>query len=70
MIELQLVETISDETVRQCLNRRIPSVETMTGKIRAWEKERNKQKARVNWRFSNQDARVKLERLYPEVNLS
>ena len=36
----------------------------------SWEKERNQQQATVNWRFSNQDARVKLKRLYPQLNLS
>jgi hypothetical protein len=36
----------------------------------AWEQKRNEQKATVNWRFTNQDARVKLERLYPQLNLS
>ena len=36
----------------------------------AWEREPNQQKATVNWRFTDQDARVKLERLYPKFNLS
>ena len=55
---------------RQCLNRRIPNQETMKREIAAWEEERNEQKATVNWRFTNQDARVKLERLYPQLDLS
>ena len=55
---------------RQCLNRRIPNQETMKREIAAWEQERNEQKATVNWRFTNQDARVKLERLYPQLDLS
>lgn len=55
---------------RQCLNRRIPNMDTMKQEIAAWEQERNQQKATVSWRFTNQDARVKLERLYPQHNLS
>ena len=55
---------------RQCLNSRIPCLETMKEEVTAWERERNQQKATVNWRFTNQDARVKLERLYPQTNLS
>ncbi len=55
---------------RQCLNRRIPNQETMKRETAAWEQERNEQKATVNWRFTNQDARVKLERLYPQLDLS
>ena len=55
---------------RQCLNRRIPNQETMKREIAAWEEKRNEQKATVNWRFTNQDARVKLERLYPQLDLA
>ena len=36
----------------------------------AWVQQRNWEKGKVNWHFSNQEARVKLERLYPEVNPS
>ena len=67
---LNMVEIELSVLSRQCLNRRIPSLETMKQEVAAWEKERNQQKATVNWRFTNQDARVKLERLYPEINLS
>ena len=67
---LNMVEIEFSVLSRQCLNRRIPSLETMKQEVAAWEKERNQQKATVNWRFSNQDARVKLERLYPELDLS
>ncbi|GHO63379.1 hypothetical protein KSC_022710 [Ktedonobacter sp. SOSP1-52] len=31
----------------------------------AWEAERNAQQVKVNWRFTTQDARIKLKRLYP-----
>jgi len=55
---------------RPSLNRRIPDLETMKREITAWEQERNEQKATVNWRFTNQNARVKLERLYPKLTLS
>jgi hypothetical protein len=55
---------------RQCLERRIPDVETLRQKIAAWSQQRNQQKAKVEWRFAAQDARVKLQRLYPSVNPS
>ena len=67
---LNMVEIEFSVLSRQCLNRRIPSLESMKQEVTAWQKERNQQKATVNWRFTNQDARVKLERLYPEINLS
>ena len=55
---------------RQCLKRRIPNLETMKQETAAWERERNQQKATVNWSFTNQDARFKLKRLYPQLDLS
>ena len=55
---------------RQCLNRRIPNQQKIEEETAAWAQQRNLEKGTVNWRFSNQEARVKLERLYPKVNLS
>jgi transposase len=49
----------------QCLNRRIPNRETLEREVAAWEEERNKLGGPVNWRFTTDDARVKLKRLYP-----
>jgi transposase len=52
---------------RQCLERRIPEVQILKSEILAWEKQRNQERASVNWRFKTKDARNKLERLYPCV---
>jgi hypothetical protein len=49
----------------QCLDRRIGEEETLRQEVTAWEAERNAQQVRVNWRFTTQDARIKLKRLYP-----
>jgi len=51
----------------QCLNRRIPDIETMRNQISACQKERNKRGAPINWLFKTEDARVKLLRLYPKL---
>ena len=67
---LNMVEIELSVLSRQCLKRRIPNLETMKKETNAWEKERNQQKATVNWRFTNQDARVTLKRLYPQLALS
>ena len=66
---LNMVEIELSVLSRQCLNRRIPNQEIMKRETAAWEQQRNEQKATVNWRFTNQDARVKLERLYPPLDL-
>jgi hypothetical protein len=53
---------------RECLDRRIPDEATLKGEIQALEAERNNTHARVNWRFTAQDARIKLSHLYPSVS--
>lgn len=52
---------------RQCLDRRIPDQNILKREIKAWQDERNKKGARVDWRFTTQDARVKLKSLYPAI---
>lgn len=52
---------------RQCLERRIPEVQILKSEILTWEKNRNQERASVNWRFKTTDARNKLERLYSSI---
>lgn len=52
---------------RQCLSRRIPDQETLRHEINAWVRERNDDKAKMDWRFTTDDARVKLKKLYPTI---
>jgi hypothetical protein len=35
--------------------------------MKAWERERNSAKVKVNWQFTTANARVKLRRLYPQI---
>jgi DDE superfamily endonuclease len=51
----------------QCLRRRIPTIESMRCEISAWQKHRNNRGAPINWRFTTEDARIKLTRLYPKL---
>ena len=50
---------------RNCLRRRIPGEDSLRREVHALERERNEAQAVINWRFSIQDARTKLHRLYP-----
>jgi len=50
---------------RQCLDRRIPDTETLAQEVAAWVAARNAEEVRVNWRFTTEDARIKLKHLYP-----
>jgi hypothetical protein len=49
----------------QYLDRRAPDEQTLRQEIAAWEKERNEQRAMINWRFAPADARLELRQLYP-----
>ena len=53
---------------RQCLDRRIPDMETLQKEIEAWQENRNHEETWIDWRFTTADARVKLRRLYPSIN--
>ena len=51
-----------------CLSQRMPDKDTLRREIEANVQERNVQAKPVNWRFTTQDARRKLARLYPAVS--
>jgi hypothetical protein len=51
----------------QCLNRRIPDIALMRTEVAAWERDRNNRAAKIDWRFTTEDARIKLKRLYPQL---
>jgi len=51
----------------QCLDRRIPDIETLQQEVAAWTAERSRNPTPVNWRFTTEDARIKLKRLYPSL---
>ena len=52
---------------RQCLDRRIPDKAILTREVGAWQEERNRKEASVDWRFTTSDARIKLKKLYPSI---
>lgn len=66
---LNMAEIELNVLIGQCLNRRIADIESMHSEVRAWESARNKVKARVNWQFTAEDARIKLKRLYPTLEV-
>jgi len=49
----------------QCLSRRIDDPTRLRNEIAAWERQRNKARARINWMFTTDKARDKLGRAYP-----
>lgn len=64
---LNIAETELSVLAMQCLERRIPTKEDLTVEVKAWEDERNNATRGVDWQFTTVDARVKLRRLYPQI---
>ena len=63
---LNIAESELSSLARQCLgNKRISSLSELNDHLAAWEVDRNTRQKGINWRFSAEDARIKLKRLYP-----
>jgi hypothetical protein len=52
---------------RQCLARRIIDNQTLTRETTAWQERRNNACVTIDWQFTNEEARIKLKRLYPVI---
>jgi hypothetical protein len=52
---------------RQCLDRRIGTIQQLSKEVHAWLSQREKSPTRVKWQFTTDDARIKLHRLYPAL---
>jgi DDE superfamily endonuclease len=64
---LNIAEIELSVLTMQCLDRRIPDMETLTKETQQWEQRRNESQKGVDWQFSTLDARIKLKRLYPQI---
>jgi hypothetical protein len=62
---LNMVEIEIGVLAGQCLSCRIESYSRLIAEVAAWEKRRNLARARVNWQFTTEKARVKMGRAYP-----
>jgi hypothetical protein len=65
---LNIAESELSVFSRQCLDRRIGDEETLKRAIKKLEEERNAVSAKIEWRFTTEDARQKLHRLYPSTS--
>lgn len=55
---------------RGCLGKRVASIDQLKRRIAALETERNAAHSSINWRFTTGDARLKLARLYPRLEVA
>jgi len=52
---------------RQCLGRRIGSMDELRAEVEAWQDERNERAVEIDWQFTTADARIRLRHLYPQI---
>ena len=64
---LDMAEIEIGVMARQCLDRRIPDQSVLRREVGAWQQQRNRDAIRVDWRFTTEDARIKLKSLYPSI---
>ncbi len=64
---LNIAEIELNVMTRQCLSRRINTLENLQKELSAWEQKRNINQKSVTWHFKADDARVKLISLYPKI---
>jgi hypothetical protein len=67
---LNIAECELSVLTRHCLRHRTPSLAALIGKVTAWTQDRNARQRGGDWQFTTKDARIKLKRLYPQVQLS
>ena len=65
---LNMAECEFSVLARQCLDRRIADMQSLTDEVQAWHDTRNECARPAEWRFTTQDARIKLKRLYPDLD--
>jgi len=65
---LNMIEIEFSALSRQCLDRRIPTIEQLKKEVLALVKARAEKKIKINWQFSMETARTKLNKHYQRVN--
>ncbi|MEM9410246.1 MAG: IS630 family transposase [Planctomycetota bacterium] len=66
---LNMAETELASLAKQCLNRRIATKQRLESEVAAWTEARNDSEATVDWQFKTDDARIKLKKLYPSIQV-
>jgi hypothetical protein len=64
---LNMAENELSTLSRQCLARRIGAIEDLRSEVQAWEATRNTEQVQVQWRFTIDQARIKLRNVYPVI---
>lgn len=67
---LNVAEILLNILTKQCLKRRLDSIDSVSDEIDKWVRVRNSMPTKIDWQFKTTDARIKLKRLYPDINTS
>lgn len=65
---LNIAEIGINIMTRECLNRRIPSIDALKEELKAWNDGYDADPSPVNWQFQTKDSRIKLNSLYPDID--
>ena len=65
---LDIAEIAINIMTRECLERRIPSIEVLRQELKAWNECYNADPTPIRWQFTTADSRTKLARLYPDID--
>ncbi len=66
---LNMAEIELSVLARQALGERLSSLQAVQERVAAWQERRNRGQASISWRFTTADARIKLNRLYPSIEV-
>ena len=64
---LNIAEIGINIMTRECLGRRIESFDRLSSELDAWNDSYNQDPSPINWQFQTDDSRVKLRKLYPDI---
>jgi hypothetical protein len=64
---LNIAEIELSVLAKQALSARLPTLQAVQERVTDWQEHRNPQQAKISWRFTAADARIKLKHLYPSI---
>ena len=67
---LNMVEIELAALSKQCLDRRIGDIKTLSREVNTWSRERTRNAVKISWEFTNDNAREKLNRHYQKIRVN
>jgi transposase len=64
---LNMAECELSALEKQCLGDRVGDEATLRQRVSTWNADRNNRSKKIDWQFKAADARIKLRRLYPQI---